>query len=165
MSKMKYLFMMRHAKSSWKNPSLADHERPLNSRGKTDAPKMGHFISSTGKIPGIILCSTAKRARQTVDYFLQECPFDGEVIYRQNLYHGGLEDYWDEIQLLDDAIESAFIVGHNPGLEYAIEDLCGKYEIMPTSAIALIKLDISSWKDLNLETSGELVSVFRPKEI
>jgi len=162
---MKFLFLMRHAKSSWNDPSLNDYDRPLNSRGKTDAPKMGNYVSSLDKIPDIILCSTAKRARQTVDYFLHECPYNGEIIYCQNFYHGGLEDYWDELKQLNDVIESAMIVGHNPGLEYAIEDICGKYEIMPTSAIAIIQLDLSNWKSIGMETSGELVSVFRPKEI
>ena len=162
---MKYLFLMRHAKSSWKDTSLIDHERPLNSRGKTDAPKMGMYLSSIEKVPDIIISSTATRARQTVDYFLQGCSFEGEVIYRQSLYHGGTEDYVDELQILGDVIQNAMIVGHNPGLEYAIEDICGQYEIMPTSSIALIKMDVSNWKNLNLDTTGELVSVFRPKEI
>lgn len=156
---------MRHAKSSWSNPSLADHDRPLNSRGKTDAPKMGDYLSSLGLVPEIILCSTAKRARQTVQYLINECPFEGKINYFRNLYHGGLEDYIEVLNEIDNMHNIVMIVGHNPGMEYAVEELSGENEVMPTASIAHIELDLDTWSSLSFDTHGELLSIIRPKEI
>lgn len=159
------LLLMRHAKSSWNDPSLADHDRPLNSRGKTDAPLMGAYLEAINQIPDVILCSSAKRARQTVEFLLQGCFFEGSIFYNRYLYHGGLEDYFDLLQQLDDQFKIAMIVGHNPGMEDAVEELCGSYESMPTASIAHLQLDIGSWSRFNPEITGKLVSVYRPKEI
>ena len=162
---MKNLLLMRHAKSSWNDPYLADHDRPLNSRGKSDAPRMGKFVASIECVPEVILCSTAKRAKQTVEYFLQECPLEGEVIYKQSLYHGGAEDFINELVHLDTALMNVMIVGHNPGMEDAIEEFCGANEHMPTASIAHIKLDLEKWEEINENSSGDLENLWRPREI
>ena len=90
---MKTVILMRHAKSSWKDPSLPDHDRPLNKRGKRDAPRMGNLLNLEGYIPEVIYSSTAKRANLTVKGLLKTLNFEGEVTYLGSLYHGGPEDF------------------------------------------------------------------------
>jgi len=162
---MKTLLLLRHAKSRWKNLSLADHDRPLNSRGKTDAPKMGKFLKTTDLVPDIILCSSAKRAKQTIKGFLEEFPFDGEIIFNRSLYHGSTEDFLDVLHNLEDKINTVMIVGHNPGMEIAIEDLTGHDEFMPTGAIAQLAFRINRWAELDQDLSGQLVALWQPREI
>lgn len=162
---MKHLYLMRHAKSSWKDSSLSDHDRPLNLRGKMDAEKMGEYLNLSNLIPDMIICSTAKRARSTVDIFLQECPMGGNIVYSRDLYHGGFEDYIEALTDLENSVNSVLIVAHNPGIEFAIEEFSHTIEVMPTSAIAIIKFDLLSWDIMDNEVTGELVSVFRPKEV
>ena len=112
-------------------------------------------------IPEAILSSTAKRTRQTVEYFLEGSNFDEEIKYSRNLYHGGTEEIIEMLQELDDKIMSAMIVGHNPGIETAVEDFCGTYERMPTSAIALVTFDIERWEDINSDIQvGQLWQFF-----
>ncbi len=162
---MKTLLLMRHAKSSWSNAKLADHDRPLNDRGCTDAPKMGEWLASLDVVPELILCSTAVRAKQTVEYLLQSLPFDGEVIYSRMLYHAGDEVFSEELGRLGDEIEIAMIVGHNPGMEYAVENYTGEWDRMSTAAVVRIEFPISKWGELEDEPEGELTGLWRPKEI
>jgi len=162
---MKQLLLMRHAKSSWKDLSLSDHDRPLNPRGKADAPRMGEYLASLGLVPDVILCSTAKRAKQTARYLVTECSFDGLVFYYPALYHGGTEEFIEALEDLDEGIETAMIIGHNPGMEYSLEDFCGANEVMPTAAIAYIQFEITTWQEIGTADMGELVALWRPKEI
>lgn len=162
---MKQLLLMRHAKSSWKDISLGDHDRPLNSRGKSDAPRMGAHLSSVGLVPDVILCSTAKRAKQTAKYLLQECPVDSGVIYLSSLYHGGAEEFIEALEELGDDIDTAMIIGHNPGMEYSIEDFCGVDEVMPTAAIAHIQFELTAWNEIGTVDSAKLIALWCPKEI
>jgi phosphohistidine phosphatase len=162
---MKKVLLMRHAKSSWKDPSLADFERPLNKRGKRDAPRMGAFLMDTDIKIDIILSSPAKRARQTVKRFLREYSFDGKLILEDELYHSDHTIYIDLLNNLPNEIDSIMIVGHNPEMDYFLDTVCDVYEHMPTGAIAVINLPIDDWKEINTEISGELVSFWKPREI
>jgi phosphohistidine phosphatase len=162
---MKTLFLLRHAKSSWKDASLADHDRPLNPRGRRDAPRMGRLLADEGLSPGVIVSSTSRRTRETVELLLGELPFSGEVVFQREIYHGGLEEFIDVLMRLDDEISSVMIVGHNPGMEMAVEDLTGNYVRMPTASLAVIELPILLWEDLNLEVEGRLKNFWIPKEL
>lgn len=162
---MKTILLMRHAKSSWKNPNLADHDRPLNNRGKRDAPRMGEWLNQEDLVPDILLCSSATRAKMTVDGFLETSAFEGEVKYLRSLYHGGAEDFFEALITLPVEINYPMIIGHNPGMEYFIESICGVHERMPTSAIAVIQLSVDKWSEIHGEVKGELISLWRPKEI
>lgn len=162
---MKLLLLMRHAKSSWDDPGLADHDRPLNKRGKVDGPKMGKLLNNVEIIPEVILCSSAKRARQTVDYLLQTLDFGGRIVYSRELYHSGTEEYLEAIKTIEDSVTAVMIVAHNPGMEIGIEDFTGQTVRMPTSAIALIRFNLSRWSLLDEESEGELLSVWTPKEL
>ena len=85
---MKTILLLRHGKSSWKDDRLADHDRPLKKRGKMDAKKIGKLIEEQDLVPDVIYCSTAKRARDTVGFLLENLQYDEEVIFTRNLYHG-----------------------------------------------------------------------------
>lgn len=162
---MKTLFLMRHAKSSWKDQSLADHDRPLNKRGKNDAPRMGQLLLEQGFQPNRWLSSTALRARTTAEILATTMGFEGEIELRPNLYHGEPEDYIAAISELEDTAKSVIIFGHNPGLEELFEQLTGEEEFLPTAALAHVELPIVCWNDLNKNTVGQLINLWRPKEL
>lgn len=161
---MKTLLILRHAKSSWKDLDLADHDRPLNKRGKQDAPRMGRLLQDEGLIPDLILSSTAKRARKTVAGLLEGSGISPEVQFTRDFYHAYPETFIAILSELDDKYEQVMVVGHNPGLEELLEVLTGDYERMPTSALAQVLLPIQRWADLEEEPEGDLVAVWRPKE-
>ncbi len=162
---MKTILLMRHAKSSWNNPHLTDHDRPLNKRGEHDALRMGEWLNQNNIVPDMLLCSTATRAKMTAEGFLETCAFDGKVQYLQSLYHGGPEDYFDALIALPEDIEYPMIIGHNPGMEYFLDLLCNVQEHMPTAAIAVIQLSIHNWSEINDDVEGQLINLWKPREI
>lgn len=162
---MKYLLLMRHAKSSWKEASASDHARPLNKRGKRDAPRMGQFIREQGLLLDAVLCSTAARARATAAGFLETCTFEGEVQYFDDLYHGTPEIISKLLSQLPEEVGTAVVIGHNPGLDDFLEIICGASEHMPTAGVAYIRFALDRWIDMNEDTPGELLQIWRPKEI
>jgi phosphohistidine phosphatase len=162
---MKKILLMRHAKSSWDDPSLSDHQRPLNKRGKRDAPRMGQWLSESNLVPDMILCSTAERAKQTVELLLETLPFEGKIQYLDSLYHGAPDNFLDALKELPQEIEVVMFVGHNPGMEYFLEVLCDEYERMPTAAVAEISIQHQKWAEMNNYSQGNLVNLWTPREI
>jgi phosphohistidine phosphatase len=162
---MKTLLLMRHAKSSWKFPDLTDHDRPLNKRGFRDAPMMGQLLVDRELVPQRILCSTAVRARQTTEAIIQTSGFTGSVDYLERLYMAEVEEYIRVLTELPDEIERVMVVGHNPGMESLLQMLSGRIESLPTAVVAHIALPIAHWSELNGEQPGEMVEIWRPKEL
>lgn len=162
---MKNVLLMRHAKSSWKGASLPDHQRPLNQRGKRDAPRMGKFLQEQGILLDAILCSTAVRARQTAAGLLKKYTFEGEVQYFDDLYQAGPETIISILNRLPEKVDSAMVIGHNPGMDDFLELVCDECGHMPTACVAYIKYPIEGWLDLRTETLGELVHLWEPREI
>lgn len=162
---MKTLLVLRHAKSSWADASLADHDRPLKKRGRRDAPRMGELIRDEGLTPDLIVSSTAKRARQTAAPVAEACGYEGEVQFTRDLYHADPEEIVQVLRPLPDEAERVLIVGHNPGLEDLVEALTDGYERMPTAALAQIELPIERWADLREDTEGELIALWLPREL
>lgn len=160
---MKTLILMRHAKSSWKDVSLPDHQRPLNKRGKRDAPQMGKILMDQGVKLDVILCSTAERARSTVKGFLHEYDFDGEVIYIDDLYGADPETYVSILNKLGNDVDAAMIVGHNPEMDHFLEMVCELYDHMTTASIAEIMFSIEDWTELKEFTPGELLKIWKPR--
>ncbi len=156
---------MRHAKSSWDAPELSDHDRPLNRRGKRDAPRMAQWLFEYGIIPDRIVSSTAKRARKTAEEIANRCGIAERLELNRELYFGDPES-WVEL-LRDTETEAAcvMLVGHNPGLEDFLEQLTGQYERLPTAAIAHVELPAETWREFRIEGGGRLVTVQRPKEL
>jgi len=162
---MKHVLLMRHAKSSWKDDSLPDHQRPLNHRGKTDAPRMGRHLRDQGLHIDAILSSTAIRARQTVDGLLQEFPFDGEVTCFDELYNAGPGEIVSLLNQLPDDFQTVLVVGHNPSLDEFLEIVCDECGHMPTACVAYIKYPLDHWADLREYSKGELLQLWNPREL
>lgn len=162
---MKELLILRHAKSSWSNPSLADIDRPLNKRGKRDAPRMGALLREQDLVPDIILCSPAVRAKKTAQAVTDESGFQGEIQIHDDFYPGDPSDYIEVLAANPDHVSRAMVVGHNPGLEELLDELTGEYARLPTSALAQIALPIGNWIELNQYPLGSLINLWRVKEL
>ncbi|NOH12690.1 MAG: histidine phosphatase family protein [Chloroflexi bacterium] len=162
---MKSLLLLRHAKSSWKDMSLGDHDRPLNPRGKRDAPRMGRLLHELDLVPDAILSSTAKRAFKTAQAVAEAAGYEGEIEKHRSLYHAGADVFIEMLRTLPDEVERAMLVGHNPGMEYAVLYFTGEDERYPTATVAHIQLPIDSWAELDEETEGKLLGLWRPKEL
>ncbi len=162
---MKTLLLMRHAKSSWKDSEIEDHERPLNKRGQKDAPMMGKHLVEKELTPQVVLSSTAKRARSTVEALVEVSGFQGDVFYLTSLYLAEPAEYFKALQSVSDGVERVLVVGHNPGLEGLLQILTAKVESLNTCALAQLALPIDSWKDLKEDSEADLVDLWRPRDM
>lgn len=162
---MKTLLILRHAKSSWDDPALPDHDRPLTERGKEDAKRIGVLLSELGLVPDLIVSSTAKRACKTASKVAKACEYAGEVEVTSRLYHAYPSQFIEVLREVGNERATVLVVAHNPGLEELVRHLTGQAEPMPTAALAQISLDIDSWQSLSVPPGGKLVGVWRPKEL
>ncbi len=162
---MKTLLVLRHAKSSWKNANLSDFERPLNKRGKNDAPRMGELLRREGIVPDLIISSSAERALATAEAVASACSYESEIKTTRQFYHAWPDDYVDVINSVSNECDRVLIVGHNPGIESLVEELTGEWITMPTAALVQIALRISQWSELSLESTEVLINCWRPKEL
>ncbi len=161
----KTLLIMRHAKSDWNNTRLDDHARPLNKRGKQDAPLMGKLLKDEELTPDLIITSTAERALTTAELVALACDFEGELVTTRHFYHADPATYLEMLQGVDDQYNRVMIVGHNPGMEELLADLTDQAEHFTTANIAHVELPITSWSQLNEDTTGNLLNLWRPKEV
>ena len=163
---LKTLLVLRHAKSSWKDTELEDHERPLSQRGHRDAPGMGRLIRELGLIPELIISSDAVRARLTAAAVAETAQYAGEIRLEPRLYAASVADILTVLRTAKgmDA-KTVMIVGHNPGLEELVAQLTGEPHDFPTAALAQIALRIDRWRDLSDSTRGKLLGLWRPKEL
>lgn len=157
--------ILRHAKSSWKDEELADHDRPLNKRGKRDAPRMGKLLRDMELVPELIISSTAKRARKTASKVAKECGYEGVIELAGELYQAAPIQYIQVLQRVPDHVQCALVVGHNPEADSLLTQLTGHETHLPTSALAHITLDVETWEHMNERVPGRLVHVYRPKEL
>jgi phosphohistidine phosphatase len=162
---MKTLLILRHAKSSWKQPELSDHDRPLNKRGQRDAPRMGLLIADEGLTPDLILSSSAVRARRTAVAVAENCGYDGDVEVTRDFYHADVDTFLQVLRRLPERYESVMVVGHNPDLEELLEALIGDYERLTTAALAQVRLPVDRWGELDEEVEGQLVDLWRPRDL
>ena len=162
---MRTLLLLRHAKSSWKQPGLSDHDRPLNRRGQRDAPRIGRLLTREQLSPGAILSSSARRARETAEAVATQSAFDGMVQLEGVLYLAEPTTILDVIRHSGVELERLMVVGHNPGMAATVARLTGLTEDMPTAALAQIRLPIEVWNDLRPSTKGVLVNLWRPRDL
>lgn len=148
---MKTLFILRHAKSSWKNSDLADFNRPLSSRGLEDATFMGTLIYQNKFQPDVILSSPAKRAKQTAVLVKETAQLEKTIQYEEKIYEASPLTLIEIISRLEYEQESVFLIGHNPGLENLIKFLTGEALILPTAGFAKIALQIDSWSGISAD--------------
>ena len=156
---------MRHAKSSWEFTNLSDHDRPLNDRGKRDAPRMGKVLLKERLIPQLIISSSAARARSTAEKVAKTAHYSGEISIDSSLYRAGSSAYLNALRRQTSHYDTVLIVGHNPDVEHLVEILTGNVMTIPTCGLAYVKLLIESWLDLNDDKKGELAKMWRPKEL
>ena len=145
---------MRHAKSSWKETGLTDHDRPLNKRGLRDAPRIADAIHDRGWTPDLILVSSSKRTLQTLSGMSNR--FEGvQSEIRTEIYHATVNDL---LLVLEDMAQegTTMVLGHNPGSEILVNHLSGEWHVMPTAAAVLLVESTGQW---------EIQEVIRPKEI
>ena len=162
---MKTVLILRHAKSSWSNPGLAGIDRPLNKRGKHDAPRMGALLNEQDLVPDLILSSPAKRARKTAQAVAENSSYDGEIETVPDFYPGDPYNFIETLMLLPDEYSCVMVVAHNPGLEELLYALAGESARMPTSALAQVLLPIESWQELDEDVEGRLENLWRVKEL
>jgi len=162
---MKRLLILRHAKSSWKHRDREDHDRPLNERGRRDAPRMGAWVAERGFTPDRILSSSARRARKTAVEVARASGSEGRVVVSNALYLAGPDAIIEALRPTPDDCETVLVVGHNPGVEELVRLLTGQPVTMPTAAVAHIRLDIAHWRELAASSRGELVEHQTPRAL
>ena len=146
---MKTLFLIRHAKSSWGDTALPDKDRPLNDRGRRDAPKMGERLAKRDVKPDLILSSPAMRALETAEIIAKKLDYRRrDIVVDDRLYAVGADDLLDVIHKLGDKLERVMLFGHNPGLTELAHRLSSKVTHMPTCAVAEFTFDAKSWSDI-----------------
>lgn len=146
---MKELLLIRHAKSSWDDFSLPDFERPLNERGKRDAPDMAERLRKQKIKIDLLISSTAKRARKTAEAFAKE--FDIEPILVDELYHASDQAFINAIVKIPNEIKTAAIFSHNPGItDFANSLTTTRTDNIPTTGIFAVKIETEKWKDFLL---------------
>jgi phosphohistidine phosphatase len=162
---MKTLYLVRHAKSSWKYPSLDDFERPLNKRGRKNAPFMGRVLKKLKVAPDLVMSSPANRAAMTARMIAAEINYPLEKIrYSESIYEFGEDALISVIKQIDDRVNKAMVVGHNPATN-GLANYIGGQPIgnIPTSGVCCVELDISSWANISKQC-GKLKFFEFPKK-
>ncbi len=161
---MKKLYLVRHAKSSWKNSGQRDFDRPLNKRGCNDAQEMGRRLNRSGEQPDLIVSSEANRAITTAEKLKSEFQNDPELRTDARLYHSSAATILNVINETSDRINTLCIVCHNPGISELNYLLTGNPIQMVTAAVATIGLEINEWKEA-FSDCGILLVYDYPKSI
>ncbi len=162
---MKQLMLLRHAKSSWKDSSLDDIDRPLNKRGKKDAPRMGELIASEGWEPDLIISSPARRAVMTAELVGENCGYSRDILIEDSLYFSGMEAYIRVIQKQSDYIDRIMLVGHNPDIEELYGELSGDYIHYPTCCLSIMEFELEGWRNFRLNSPCSLLELWAPKDV
>lgn len=165
---VKRLFLLRHAKSSWDEPGLADHDRPLAKRGRRASKTIGERMRAEGIAPALVLCSSSERTRETLKRI--GLPAEVEVQLEPELYAASAGELLAVLNRVPDEIESAMLIGHNPGLQDLALQLAGDgAEIsrvrhkFPTAALATLDFD-GRWRELGPGVC-ELVGFVKSKDL
>ena len=154
---MSRLYLLRHAKSSWKDASLDDHDRPLAPRGKRASKAIGRYLRDRDVTPELVLCSSAKRARQTLER-LGPAGLDARI--EPELYGAGSNTLLARLREVPDEVASVMLIGHNPGMQQLALTLAGLDDKFPTAALAT--LECPAWSTLE---HAELIDYVRPRDL
>jgi phosphohistidine phosphatase len=167
---MKRLYLLRHAKSSWDDPTLADSDRPLAPRGRRAAKVMAGHLRRKGISPELVLCSPSRRTRQTLKRITPSLPKKADVQIEPALYAASVATLLEELHEVPDEVDSLMLIGHNPGIQDLALSLARASSEsprvrskFPTAALATLELD-ATWREL-VPGSAELVSFVTPKEL
>ena len=161
---MKKLIIVRHSKSSWKDMSLSDFNRPLNGRGKSDGPLMADYLKSKINKIDYLHSSSSVRTFETSKYFINQIQF-GKVEYDDSLYHSSATSILNMIRSYSDNYQSSMIIAHNPGLTNLINNITNiSLDNLPTTGIAEIEFNCDRWSKISYENS-DLVDLKFPKQL
>lgn len=174
---MKTLLLLRHAKSSWKDPMQGDFDRPLNKRGRRAAKTMGRYLREKKLIPDLILCSGSRRTVETLDFVVAKLKTKSapQISILDDLYLASAEEILGFIRKADSPIETILVIGHNPGTETlaqglldkassnsnAVQQMAVKY---PTGSLAHLDAAIDTWAELSAGRA-KLISFTRPRDL
>ena len=162
----KELFLVRHAKSSWDDPTISDHERPLNERGYRNAPEMGRRLSDRGVSPHALISSTALRARTTAEIMAGSLNYPkDQIVFDRALYHASATELQEYIGGLDARHFSVMLFGHNPGMTSLVSHLFGlPIDNLPTCGVVHLQFSAESWADASRSMPCEALIDF-PKNV
>lgn len=161
----RFLILMRHAKSDWGDPSLSDHQRPLNQRGRRDAPLMADWLATIDMVPDTILSSSAERTRETVALMTPQWSGQPMTSFCEGLYLATPESILSTIRSDAGDAMKLMILAHNPGITALTSGLADDFIEMPTAAIAVFKISTSDWSKLQSSTPIQLTQFMRPKAL
>ena len=158
------LLLLRHAKSSWKNKELDDHDRPLNKRGKRDAIKMGKYLKKINMIPNAIVTSSALRTVETTSLVCRHCDYDRLVEINFTFHKNGVDSYIQAISQTSVDTAILLLIGHNPDLEELVSVLTHRSIKMTTCTLVQINLYMPSWNNIisQHDFRSEIVNVWKP---
>lgn len=159
------LILMRHAKSEWGDPAIADFDRPLNGRGRRDAPRMARWLARHHMVPDRILASTARRVQETVAGMLPCWDAAPAVLWSGDLYHASPEAILRHLASDGGEDSTVMIVAHNPGLELLVGTLAGEMIPFPTAAMAIFAVRGENWAQPIDRKKARLIAVQYPKEL
>ncbi len=161
------LIILRHAKSAWNTDAPTDHDRPLNKRGRRDAPRIGERIKEMSWTPEQVYSSDSQRTRETWQRMKDALGAgDLEVSFTRDLYHADIEEVRQVLADTPDSVSTVMVIGHNPGWENVVSILSGDDERMTTCNAAMMTIDAESWKNAGaMDGCWELQHLLRPKEL
>lgn len=150
---MKKIYLVRHAKSSWDDKNLADWERPLNKRGKQDAPLMGKRLAARGIMPDLLVTSHAKRARKTAEKIATEIGYPKDrIVIKEQIYSDGIGGIIKIFTHMDDEVSELMLIGHNPDLTILASGLANKdFVNIPTCGMVCLEFSTSSWNKVSTD--------------
>jgi phosphohistidine phosphatase len=167
---IKQLFLLRHAKSSWDDPELADVERPLAPRGRRAAKLVADHIRREEVAPALVLCSPARRTRETLERISPALGEGVSVEIERGLYAASELSLLERLRALDEGVDAVMLIGHNPGVEQLVTGLAGSGELLPavrrkypTGALATLEF-AGRWRELG-PGSARLTSFVTPKQL
>ena len=165
------LYLVRHAKSSWKQVELDDHDRPLSGRGRRASDLLARHLREQGIVPALVLCSTSRRTRETLERIAPALPRRTRVLYEEELYGASATTLLGRLRGVPDEVASVMLIGHNPAVEDLALELARpsaeRHELavkFPTGALATLSVPGGSWRALD-HGAAELVAFVRPREL
>ena len=161
----RFLILMRHAKSDWGDDTLSDHDRPLNPRGRRDAPRMAQWLSEVDMVPDLILSSASERTRETVSLMSGQWSTARTALFSETLYLATPESIIESINHDGGDASRLLVLAHNPGMAHLVSVLSNQFVDMPTAAIAIFQTQRTDWSDFQSDDSMSLVHYMRPKAL
>jgi phosphohistidine phosphatase len=170
---MRTLILVRHAKSSWSDPTLEDHDRPLNARGRRAAPVIAEWLSRRGHLPDLVLCSSSVRTRETFARMAEAVPGLPEPVVEPAIYHATPAELLARCAELPEGATSVMLIGHQPGLggfarrlsAAPVRPRCATaFEHFPTAAAAVLTLELEAWREIAFG-SARFIDFARPRDL